>query len=204
MEAIQARFDSSGMPGEKGKSGLPQAYLLGFDTKGIGHAVIANGNPDTADHTAVYVPGTTSNLKDIGGNINRAAHLWQQAQAQAPGETTSTITWLGYDAPQGLVADATFDDYAYDGAPKLNNFLDGLQATQGGANASHTTVIGHSYGSTVIGAAAMEHDLAADDVVTVGSPGVLVSSADDLDVGKDHVWSGPGQRIWFPHWADNS
>lgn len=189
MEAIQARFDSSGMPGEKGKSGLPQAYLLGFDTEGIGHAIIANGNPDRADHTAVYVPGTTSNLEGIGGNINRATHLWQQAQAQAPGETTSTITWLGYDAPQGLVADATFDDYAYDGAPKLNNFLDGLQAAQGGPNASHTTVIGHSYGSTVIGAAAMEHRLAADDVVTVGSPGVLVSSADDLDVGKDHVWS---------------
>lgn len=59
MDAIQARFDASGMPGENGKSGLPQAYLLGFDTQGIGHAIVANGNPDTADHTAVYVPGTT-------------------------------------------------------------------------------------------------------------------------------------------------
>ncbi|MFI6687778.1 alpha/beta hydrolase [Streptomyces sp. NPDC050485] len=213
MDAIQARIDASGMPGEKGKSGLPQAYLLGFDTKGIGHAVIANGNPETADHTAVYVPGTTSNLEGIGGNINRATHLWQQAQAQAPGETTSTITWLGYDAPQGLVTDATFDDYAYDGAPKLNNFLDGLQVTQGGANGSHTTVIGHSYGSTVIGAAAMEHDLAADDVVTVGSPGVLVGSADDLDVGRDHVWSEAGSTDPVPalgrdflagrHWGVN-
>ncbi|MET7760215.1 alpha/beta hydrolase, partial [Streptomyces sp. NPDC005389] len=30
-------------------------------------AIIANGNPDTADHTAVYVPGTTTNLKDFDG-----------------------------------------------------------------------------------------------------------------------------------------
>ncbi|MET9496375.1 alpha/beta hydrolase [Streptomyces sp. NPDC006552] len=189
MDAIQSRLDAGGAPGEGGKSGLPQAYLLGFDTRGIGHAIVANGNPDTADNTAVYVPGTTSNLEGIGGNINRATHLWQQAQAQSPGETTSTITWLGYDAPQGLVTDATQKHYAYDGAPKLDTFLDGLQATQGGADNSHTTVIGHSYGSTVVGAATMHHQLAADDIVTVGSPGVLVGSADDLDVGKEHVWS---------------
>ncbi|MEU6732304.1 alpha/beta hydrolase [Streptomyces physcomitrii] len=188
MESIQARFAASGVPGKNGKSALPQAYLLGFDTQGIGHAVIANGNPDTADHTAVYVPGTTSNLEGIGGNINRAAYLWKEMNSQAPGQEISTITWLGYDAPQGLL-DATQKHFAYDGAPELDSFLDGLQTAQGGADGSHTTVVGHSYGSTVVGATAKDFDLAADDVVMVGSPGVLVGSADDLDVGKEHVWS---------------
>jgi len=48
-------------------------------------------------------------------------------------------------------------------------FLDGLQAAQGGPEASHTTVIGHSYGSTTVGAASKAPGhLAADDIVVSG------------------------------------
>lgn len=67
MDAIQARFDATGT------NGLPEAYLLGFDAegRGDGKVILANGNPDTADHTAVYVPGTTSKLDKIGGDIDR-------------------------------------------------------------------------------------------------------------------------------------
>ncbi|MFD0545194.1 alpha/beta hydrolase [Streptomyces mexicanus] len=43
--------------------------------------------------------------------------------------------------------------WVYDGAPRLNNFLDGLRAVQGGPEAGHTTVSGPSYGSTAVGAA---------------------------------------------------
>jgi hypothetical protein len=100
MDAVQARLDASGVPGENGESGLPQAYLLGFDTHGDGHTIIANGNPDTADNTAVYVPGTGSKLENAGGDIKRMTETWREADAQAPGESTSTITWIGYDAPQ--------------------------------------------------------------------------------------------------------
>jgi hypothetical protein len=53
-------------------------------------------------------------------------------------------------------------------------------------------VIGHSYGSTLIGAAAQKGILNADDVVFAGSPGVLVSGADELDVHKGHVWNEEG------------
>ncbi|MCP3821021.1 alpha/beta hydrolase family protein [Streptomyces sp. A3M-1-3] len=94
MDAIQKRFDAPP------SANLPEAYLLGFDSQGTGRAIIANGNPDTADHTAVYVPGTTTKLETINGDINRMTELWREANSQAPGETTSTITWLGYDAPQ--------------------------------------------------------------------------------------------------------
>lgn len=68
--------------------------------------------------------------------------------------------------------------------------MDGLQTAQGGPDSSHTTLIGHSYGTTTIGAAAkMPDHIAADDIVVAGSPGMLVSDASDLDVGSDHVWS---------------
>ncbi|MEU4496881.1 alpha/beta hydrolase [Streptomyces sp. NPDC023998] len=183
MDAIQKRFDAP--PSEK----LPQAFLLGFDEKGTGRAIIANGNPDTATNTAVYVPGTTSKLESIGGDINRMTELWRASNAAAPGETTSTITWLGYDAPQSIVPEAMEKDWAYNGSPKLNNFMDGLETAQGGADKSHTTVIGHSYGSTVVGDASNKGDLSADDIVVAGSPGMMVGDADDLDAPKGHVWS---------------
>ncbi|MEV7126563.1 alpha/beta hydrolase [Streptomyces sp. NPDC093260] len=183
MNAIQDRFD------ETGTNGLPEAYLLGFSTEGDGRAIIANGNPDTADHQAVYVPGTTSELGNIDGNINRMVRVWHTAHDEADGKSVSTITWLGYDAPDSVVKDAPFKHYAYDGAPAFNQFLDGLEVSHSDGSPPHRTVIAHSYGSTLVGAAAQTGHLNADDIVFAGSPGVRVSGADELDVPKGHVWN---------------
>ncbi|QNT93570.1 hypothetical protein HEP81_03260 [Streptomyces griseofuscus] len=79
MDAIQTRFDATGV------NGLPEAYLLGFSTDGDGRAIIANGNPDTADHQAVYVPGTGSELGNIGGGIDRMTKVWHAANDEADG-----------------------------------------------------------------------------------------------------------------------
>ncbi|MFI1070553.1 alpha/beta hydrolase [Streptomyces puniciscabiei] len=183
MDAIQDRFDATGT------KGLPEAYLLGFSADGDGRAIIANGNPDTAVHQAVYVPGTTSDLDSIKGNIDRMVSVWHAAHDEADGKSVSTITWLGYDAPDDVVKDATFTHYAYDGAPAFNKFLDGLDASHSGDSPAHRTVIGHSYGSSLVGAAAQTGDLHANDIVFAGSPGVEVSNADQLDVPKGHVWN---------------
>ncbi|MEU7021734.1 alpha/beta hydrolase [Streptomyces sp. NPDC046203] len=183
MESLQNRFDDTG------KEGLPEAYLLGFSPEGNGRAIVANGNPDTAHHQAVYVPGTTSNLDGIGGDIDRMTELWRQTNAASPGASVSTITWLGYDAPQNVVKDAPFEHYAYDGAPAYRDFMDGLDASHSGSGEPHRTAIGHSYGTTLIGAAAQTGDLNADDVILAGSPGVKVGSAEEMDVPKGHVWN---------------
>jgi hypothetical protein len=52
-------------------------------------------------------------------------------------------------------------------------------------------VIGHSYGSTTLGAAASGgHQLAADNVIAVGSPGMLVDHAGDLRLDPGgHVYA---------------
>ncbi|MGC5365444.1 alpha/beta hydrolase [Streptomyces sp. DT24] len=183
MEAIGNRFDLTGT------EGLPEAYLLGFSPDGHGRAIVATGNPDTAQHQAVYVPGTGSDLDGIGGNIDRMTDLWRQTNQAAPGSSVSTITWLGYDAPQDPVKDAPFEHYAYDGAPAYRQFMDGLDASHSGPGEPHRTAIGHSYGSTLIGAAAQRGDLNADDVIFAGSPGVKVGSAGEMDVPKGHVWN---------------
>ncbi|MDT0456298.1 alpha/beta hydrolase [Streptomyces sp. DSM 41527] len=191
MTAIQKRFDLTGF------EGLPPAYLLGFDAEGKGRAIIATGNPDTAKHTAVYVPGTGARLAGAEGDIARMTDLWYDSQQFAGGDELSTITWIGYDAPRSAfpgdkgdaVPEASSVDWANDAAPHLNRFMEGLHTAQGGADASHTTLIGHSYGSTVIGDASLGGRMATDDILVAGSPGMLVPEAEDLGIGKEHVWS---------------
>lgn len=182
MGSIQDRFDRTG------ERGLPEAYLLGFSPEGNGRAIVANGNPDTADHQAVYVPGTTSNLGGIAGDIGRMENVWRVADGADNG-SVSTITWLGYDAPQDIVKDSPFSHYADDGAPAYNRFLDGLDASRTVDSDPHRTAIGHSYGTTLIGSAARQGDLNVDDVILAGSPGVQVSHARQLDVPAGHVWN---------------
>ncbi|MEU3251892.1 alpha/beta hydrolase [Streptomyces sp. NPDC006997] len=183
MNAIRTRFDQTG------EGGLPEAYLLGFSPEGNGRAIVATGNPDTAQNQAVYVPGTTANLSKVGGDIDRMTELWRQTQQSTPGASVSTITWLGYDAPQSIVKDAPFEHYAYDGAPAYRQFMDGLETSHSGPDDAHRTAIGHSYGTTLIGAAAQTGNLNADDVILAGSPGVKVGSADEMDVPHGHVWN---------------
>ncbi len=183
MRSIEDRFASTGY------NGLPEAYLLGFSPEGHGRAIVANGNPDTAAHQAVYVPGTTSNLGQIGGDVERMTDLWRSAQVDAGDKPVSTVTWLGYDAPQDVVKDSPFSHYAEDGAPAFNRFMDGLDTSHTGDSEPHRTAIGHSYGTTLIGSAARQGHLNADDVIFAGSPGAQVGSAEEMDVPKGHVWN---------------
>lgn len=188
MDAIQARFDRTGTASRPGERPLPEAYLLGFNADGIGRAIVANGNPDTATHTSVYVPGTGTNLEGINGDIGRMEKLWRTSSDISRGASVSTITWFGYDAPQSIFTDAPQSGYANEGGPILNNFLGGLRASHEG-DPGHLTAVGHSYGSTVIGSAARQGTLPVDDVFVAGSPGEQVGHASEMDVPKGHVWA---------------
>ncbi|MEV5530384.1 alpha/beta hydrolase [Streptomyces prunicolor] len=199
MGYIQDRFDRTG------EEGLPEAYLLGFDPVGLGDGkvIIANGNPDLADHVAVYVPGTFSGLEKIGeggshGDLGRGETLWAESSSLAPGQNVSTITWLDYNAPDSIVPQASSGKYAEEGGPRLYDFLQGNRAAheEASGNVAHTTVLGHSYGSTVVGVSAQSGSWsdseAVGDYMFAGSPGVQADRAADLGVGADHVWAMGG------------
>ncbi|WP_439675838.1 alpha/beta hydrolase [Embleya sp. MST-111070] len=165
-------------------------FLMGFDARDDGRAIVAIGNPDRAAHTAVYVPGTGARLAHIGSDVARMRSLWQAAgRLTDPGEV-SAITWVGYDAPDTLVH-ATTTSYADTAALALATFLRGVGVAQGIETNRHLTVIGHSYGSVVLGQAARRDEgLFAKDVIVVGSPGMHVTRAADLDLDPRHVWVG--------------
>ncbi|MCF2536999.1 alpha/beta hydrolase [Streptomyces nigra] len=173
-----------------------ELYLLGYDSKDDGRAIIAMGNPDTAAHTGILVPGTNTKMDAVPGQLERIDRLQSAAQGRSHGESVAMITWLGYDAPEASTTDFNSvggTGRAEDAAPDLRQFVAGTHAAHDGSP-SHTTVIGHSYGSTVVGAAAAEGSgLGADDVIAVGSPGMTVDEAEDLQMDPEHVWVGTAE-----------
>ncbi|BBA98027.1 hypothetical protein RVR_4052 [Actinacidiphila reveromycinica] len=166
---------------------ISQPFLLGFDAKGKGHVALSFGNPDTAKNTAVYVPGTGAHASD--GDMDRALTLFNSANGTKNGtpHSTASIYWLGYDAPGWSVPGPASPASANDGAPKLAAFVKALQADHTGSG--HLTVIGHSYGTTLVGDAAAHFGMRPNDIVFVGSPGVTVEKASQLGIGADHVWA---------------
>jgi hypothetical protein len=166
--------------------GQQQAVLLGIDTAGTGRAIVAAGNPDTATNVATYVPGTGARLEMAGGDIDRSDKMLASA-TKAGSPSTSVITWIGYEAPQSLPSAAS-ESYAEGAKKDLDRFQDGLRTTHEGPP-SHNTVLGHSYGSTVIGHTAHTEHINADELVVAGSPGVGVHKASDLNFPTDHVYA---------------
>ncbi|MDT0318438.1 alpha/beta hydrolase [Streptomyces millisiae] len=163
-------------------------YLLGFGTQDDGRAIVAQGNPDTAAHTAVLVPGTTTDIGSMQGQIDRIGLMQEAALRQRRGDV-AVISWLGYDAPE--ISDSVITrGRANEGADELRNFTAGLRAAHEGSD-SHLTVVGHSYGSTTVGAADAGRDgLGADDVIVLGSPGLTVGHAEDLHISPERLWVG--------------
>nr|WP_202447172.1 alpha/beta hydrolase [Streptomyces sp. SID5468] len=192
LRALKSRLDDAtdDDPGRR-------LYLLRLDPSGTGRAVVAMGNPDTAANTAVLVPGTNTNLASMPGQIDRIDKLRMAATRAGAGDDTSVIAWLGYDPPQEDVPGDHFDlgvagtGLAEEGGRNLRQFVQDLRAAQGPLH-SHLTVIGHSYGSTTVGAAAADdpHGLGADDIVVVGSPGMTVDNVRGLHMTADHVFVG--------------
>jgi hypothetical protein len=171
--AVQARLSSTDGP---------KRYLGLLDRFGRGAVAIAN--PDTARRNAIFVPGTGQDLSRLPFSDDKALAMYTAAVAADPGLAPGDVavtTWVGYDRPMDL-SRAAFPQPAQAGADRLSAFENGQRASHVG-RPSVDTVIGHSYGSTVMGAAAAGgHRLDVDNIIAVGSPGLLVDRAGQLNL----------------------
>jgi hypothetical protein len=167
----------------KTPQGTPKRYLGFLDDKG--HAAVSIGDPDHATRNAILVPGTGDDLTNMGDNTDRSWKMYQTAMKANPNlhpGDLSVTAWLGYDRPMSVVTQAPWPSYAEHGAGALDTFEDGMRASHVGAR-SVDTVIGHSYGTTLVGAAASgTHHLDADNIIAVASPGMLVDHASELHI----------------------
>lgn len=164
---------------------------------GDGGIAISFGDPDTADHVSVNVPGLTSETSSTSGNLAKTLALHQAALDEGKG-TVASVYWLDYDAPSGNPINpfdplgqldfggVALTDKAEAGGERFGDFIDGLRASDEGDRA-HLTAIGHSYGSTAVGYA-LHDGLPVDDAIIIGSPGQPTGTAAEL-TGAD-VWVG--------------
>lgn len=181
--------------------GHPPMFLLGVGDEGNGRAIVSYGNPDTARNMSAYVPGLGTGLDEAfaENDLKRARDtLLGAAEYDA---STASIVWLGYDAPQLSSddimgnTDVMFTDNAEAGASAYGDFMAGIAATNEHDDL-HLTAMGHSYGSLTVGQAAQREGgiPGVDDIVLVGSPGTGADSADELGVGRAHVYVGAAEN----------
>jgi hypothetical protein len=170
-------------------------HFLLYDPTGDGRAVEVIGNLATARRIVVLVPGSDTTLADFdrgyGGVERRAPAVQGRAvYAAIDDPAVAVIAWLGYDPPEGLGKAAVREDRAQAGAVALTRFLDGLAVTNPSASA---VVVGHSYGTVVIGLSKLPSSVT--DVVALASPGMGVSCAADL--GGARVWAARAEADWI-------
>lgn len=158
-----------------------------------GLVALATGDVDTADSVTLLVPGTGADpVEDLDDLVTDAGAVADATRQAAPELAVATIAWLGYRPPSNLVKAAS-PHYSWSGGRALDTTLNGLAAarTAGGGSRPQTTVLGHSYGTLVIDQAADEAgELAADDLVLLGSPG-MDNRAAELEVDGVHEASAP-------------
>jgi pimeloyl-ACP methyl ester carboxylesterase len=171
----------------------PPARLLTLDLAGSGRVAIALGDVDRARHVAVLVPGMGQDAtRGVPGAVDRAVDLLTEAGRQSA-ESTAVVAWVGYSAPGWQ--QVPFPARARSGGQLLAADLAALDAARAGQaeDPAHVTLIGHSYGSTVVGAAMQSGPRRAGDLVLVGSPGVLAENVSRLGM--------PGRRVWVEETA---
>ncbi|MFF4980381.1 alpha/beta hydrolase [Streptomyces sp. NPDC001046] len=193
-EASKEKLEGlKGIQNKLNAGGQPPILLLGVGLEGNGRAIVAYGNPDTSKNVSAYAPGLGTKLDSAfaEGTVKRAYYTATEAQKFDP--SSSSIVWLGYDAPQSIDVMTAVD--AQRGVPAYNSFMSGISATNEHTD-PHITAIGHSYGSRLVGGATQEAGgiPGADDIILVGSPGVGADKAEDLGVGKEHVWVGAAEN----------
>jgi pimeloyl-ACP methyl ester carboxylesterase len=173
-------------------------HFLFFDPAGDGRTAEVFGDLTRATRIAILVPGVDSTLADfdrgLGGVARRAPGvqgrtLYQQLSKR--GNDVAVISWLGYDPPEGIgLAAATFGR-AKAGAKLLTAFVRDVRRQRPGAT---VTLIGHSYGSLVVGLAAPDLP-EVSDVIALGAPGMGADHAADL--GGARVWTALAPQDWI-------
>jgi hypothetical protein len=190
--------DASGHP--------PQVFLLRYQPEafdGEGAAAIAMGNPDAAANTAVLVNGSGAGVRQGTLADSDGVRLYEESARADWGKQTAVVMWVGYDAPNTVFDPGLYEpNMARTGGQLLAADVNALAVTHQGAP-THMTVVGHSYGSTVVSDAATAYGMRTNDVVLLGSPGTdRAHSAADFHLppgGHLYVGTASGDAVtWSP------
>jgi pimeloyl-ACP methyl ester carboxylesterase len=155
------------------------------------HYAVGFGAFDTSRHVAVVVPGVGDGTNMCSDWIPGARALFEAAEA------TTVVLWKGYDNPVDLLAAAAgsveCSDVLVTAAADLTEFVTSLPT-----GPEHSiTIVAHSFGSVVTGAALADCGLHCTDVVVAGSPGMTVDDLRQLHMEQSHFFAeqAPGDAV---------
>ncbi|MCT1478651.1 alpha/beta hydrolase family protein [Microbacterium sp. p3-SID336] len=115
-------------------------------------------------NVAVSVPGTTTTITDFGDGTGSSLY---RAAVRENGPSTAVFQWAGGTFPQLELPGPTDASYSRDLAPKLVDFVAGIDRPAD----STLTVLGHSYGGATVGLAE-QAGLKADRILYVSAAGM--------------------------------
>ncbi|HSZ38066.1 MAG TPA: alpha/beta hydrolase [Acidimicrobiales bacterium] len=155
------------------------------------HYAVGFGEFGASRHVAVVVPGVGDGTNMCSDWIPGARHLYEAA------ESTTVVLWKGYDNPVDLLAAAAASiecsDVLATAALDLTEFVGSLPV-----GPEHSvTIVAHSFGTVVTGAALADCGLRCTDVVVAGSPGMTVDDLRQLHLDQSHFFAeqAPGDAI---------
>lgn len=197
LEQVQGKLTS--LDNVEKVMGQGNRQLLVLDTSGERtKAAVGIGDVDTAKHVSVFTPGMDSSvehgsLRDYDRSMTQLQHeAERQSLRYGDGGEVSTVTWLGYEAPQLSETMEPSDSVARSsaaerGSEDLADFYRGINESR--PDDPHLVAMGHSYGSTTTGYALQEEGTGVDAAVTMGSPGLGTGPLEQLNVPDDRTYN---------------
>lgn len=153
-------YDADGHPID-----LTGHQILVFDPAGGRFAEIVGSIGPNTQNIGVLVGGTGSNLFNTDGAYDRALGFVSDPSVRPRG-SLAVISYLGGPMPQTVAFEAFDTSYALNQGDELARFVNGVDNPTG----APVTVVGHSYGGSVVGAAEAA-GMHADRVLHVESAG---------------------------------
>jgi pimeloyl-ACP methyl ester carboxylesterase len=155
------------------------------------HYAVGFGEFAGSDHVAVVVPGVGDGTNLCADWIPGSRNLYEAA------ESTAVVLWKGYDNPADLLAAAAGSLECTDSVVKAAQDLTEFVASLPVGPDHSVTIVAHSFGSVVTGAALADCGLRCTDVVVAGSPGMTVDDLRQLHMEKSHFFAeqAPGDAI---------
>ena len=155
------------------------------------HYALLFGDLETAEHVAVFIPGVGDGSNLCEEWIPDARNLYEASTS------TAVVLWKGYDNPADVLAAAAGSIECTDDLATAAHDLTDFVASLGLEPEQSLTLIAHSFGSIVAGAALADAGLVVTDVVVAGSPGMTVEGLRQLHLEQSHFFSeqAPGDVI---------
>ena len=149
---------------------------------------------------AVLIPSTSANLGNMDGQYDRAASFVFDERVNPPG-SLAAISYLPGPMPQVVAFEAFDTSYATNQAHDVASFVNAIDNPSGAT----ITVVGHSYGGSVVGAAETV-GMHADRILHVESAGSgphVGSVADYAYPDTDrYTMTAPGDPIMYAQGAN--